>query len=784
MGGGARRRLGDLPVDLTNMVGRRAESAEAVRRLSESRLVTMTGTGGVGKSRLARHVARQLRESFPDGVRFIRLAELANPQLLELTVLSALTGSALMGAGIGELADSIGEQRVLLVLDNCEHLVEACATMASDLLRACPNAHLLATSREPLRIDGETLLHTPTLSVPDPKQDTSLGVLTRYDAVALFLDRASAVDPGFSLTADNAQEILTLCRRLDGLPLAIELAAARTRSLSVHELLQRHDDRFRILTCGSRAAEPRHRTLRAAMDHSHDLCSAPARLLWARMAVFAGDARLDAIEHVGAGEDLPLSEVQEALSELVDKSVVSFDGTRYRMLETIRQYGRDRLRELGGEHAVGRVHLEHFAALAARLESGWFSADQAALLNRTLTELSDIRAALEFSLAHCDLARVGLRMASDLWPLWFVCGLQAEGRRWLDRLLAADTEHSRERAAALWANGHLALHDGAVPAGFELLDECGQLADRLGDQAIIARASLSRGLGEFTRGHGEAAHACLEEAVRLERLIPGDSLHLTHSLVAFGAVSLYSDHLDRGVAALEEARDRCDAHGEQWLLTWILVHLGNAALFQRRIGDAVHLLKEGLTRKHALNDVFGISSALEFLAWAEAAGGDAARAARLLGAAKALAAPLGAHLASAGRMVVYRDHYLRRAREALGPAAFAEALDAGHRLNMDDAVAYALEEGPAPALEAVADDDLPLTPRECEVAHLITVGQTNKEIAAKLVIARRTVDSHVENILSKLGFASRTQVAAFFAARRNMNVLPHPFVAPNLDAGR
>ncbi|MEU3785430.1 LuxR C-terminal-related transcriptional regulator [Streptomyces sp900129855] len=751
-----------MPADLTSTVGRRRETAEVLRLLSESRLVTVVGTGGVGKSRLALHAARHVQAALPDGAWLVELADLIDEDLLALKVLSTLPMAMRAGTGAAGLVDSIGDRSLLLLLDNCEHMIDACAKLAPDLLRACPNLRILATSREPLRIDGESVFPAPPLSVPEEGQHRSQTATDRYDAVSLFLSRASAADPQFSLTPDNQETVFALCRRLDGLPLALELAAARTRSMSVLEILTRLEDRFGVLTCGSRTAPPRHRTLLGMVDHSHEQCSEAARMLWARMSVFAGGAGLAAVERVGAGEEPLPGELHVALNELVEKSIVSFDGTRYQMLETLHLYGLHRLRASGEEHASQRAHRDYFAGLAARLEAGWFGADQAALLRAVLTDLPNIRVALEFCLTEPGEARAGLGMAADLWSAWFVGGLHHEARHWIDRLLAADPEPSRERVRALWVNGHFNVFGGAVPAGLLMLDECYDLAKRLDDDTAIAHVTFSRGIAHLFQGSVEAAVACFEEAVRLERQATGSTPRLAHLLVFLGMAWCYMGQPGRAVPALEEACDHCRAHGEKWLLSWAVLHLGHAALLQHRHGDAMALLSEALTRKCDLDDLFGICIALDFLGLAEADRGDAERATRLMGAGDALGEMFNIP-ARFEEWLTRRNQCLGQARESLGASAFNKALKEGRRFSKDEAVAYALRKEPVPGHEG--NGALPLSPREREVAHLLTSGKTNKEIAAELFITRRTVDTHVENILSKLGFASRTQVAALFGAR-------------------
>ncbi|HJQ46485.1 MAG TPA: LuxR C-terminal-related transcriptional regulator [Amycolatopsis sp.] len=760
-----RGRQGSLPADLTSMVGRRAESAEIKRMLSGSRLVTLTGTGGVGKTRLALHVARQLHPAFRDGVWLVPLGELTQPDLLPLTVMSVISrqsGSA--GTGVAELSDFVGDRQLLLVLDNCEHLIEACAKLTTDLLRSCPNLKVLATSREQLRIEGEVLFEVPPLAVPTNGDAAALA--SRYDAVRLFVERASSVCAGFSLTPEQERAVCALCRRLDGLPLAIELAALRSRALSIDELLARQNDRFDVLTAGSRTAPLRHRTLRAVVDYSYQLCSPELQRLWARISVFAGGADLNAVEAVCTGPGLTAAGIPQALAELVDKSIVTFDGSRYRMLETIRAYGLERLRQFGEQRRAGLAHCDYFARLAEDLAAGSFGPDQAALLGRALADHANLRIALEFCLTQPGQATVGLRIAGLLWHFWAGCGLQVEGQHWLDRLLAAGTEPTRERVRALWINAWLAVTRGDIPTGLPLLDECDELAAALGDEDGTAHATFVRGLAEGFLGRPEHSIARLEEAVRLGRLLPAGGPLLAEALIHLGATLCYEKRLDRAVEVLEEGRRLCTEHSEQWLLSWFEVLLGLAAQLGGRQAQATILLNQGLARKHAVGDLLGISIALEFLGWVAIDSNDTDRGVRLIGASQSLAEPLGAHLVGYPRLLDWHGDYSRQARDSLGPRAFDKALEYGRNLGKDRAVAYAsgkaMDVGPAPP---ASREDLPLTRREREVAELVATGKTNRQIAGELVIAVRTVDTHVENILTKLGFTSRAQIAALLARR-------------------
>jgi len=717
----------------------------------------------VGKTRLGVHIGRSVGAAFPDGVWVLALADVTQPDLLAITVLSTLGKPGPAGSGIIEVTDHIGDQQLLLILDNCEHLTEVCAKLALDLLHGCPNARILATSREPLRIEGETVFRVPPLSVPEQGHLRAAGLASRFDAVALFVERASALSPASLENEVVEQDVIALCQRLDGLPLAIELAAAGTRLVPIGELTRWADDPSLGRLLGSRGAPPRHQTLQATMEYSLALCSTNAQLLWARLSVFRGGADLEAVVEVCTRGVLQETGVRSALAELVDKSIVTFDGSRYRMLETIRQFGRARLRELGEELVVQQAQCNQIADLAGEVDAGWFGPDQQALLGRVLADQANVRVALEFCLTETDTARLGLRIASSLWPFWIGSGLPSEGRHWLDRLLVADSRPAPERVAALWVNGFLTAVDGDIPAATASLEECRRLAAHLGDDAGAAHAMQKCGLIATLEGRLGDAVTDLEEAVRRERELDAGDPYLAMALIYLGTALCYQDEVDRASEALGEARALCLDHGDQLLLSWSLLLLGLAALIDHREQDAVVLVKDALTRKRALDDTLGVAYAVELLAWV-AVDNDAERSARLLAAAEATSKPLGLHLAGSQRLLQWHAQYLQQARDVLGPRAFDAAMQYGQQLTGDQVIAYALGEIAKPVRgTSMAATDFPLTPREREIAKLVATGRTNREIAAELVISHRTVDTHLDHILTKLNFTSRTQIAALFA---------------------
>ncbi|MBN0049310.1 LuxR family transcriptional regulator, partial [Streptomyces actuosus] len=471
-------------VELTTFVGRRREVAQAKELLAQNRLVTLTGAGGIGKTRLANRVAADLRRAFPGGVWTVEFGPLTDGTLVPQTVVDAL-GLAEQSSRqpLDILRDFVAARPVLLVLDNCEHLIEDCGTLVTELLRAAPELKVLATSRQTLRVPGEALLPVPPLSLPDA--DGGPQTVVRSDAVRLFLRRAALVRAGLEPTAEQTDAIAEICRRLDGIPLAIELAAARIRELSAQEILQRIEDRLGLLVTGTRAVPPRHRTLRAAVDWSYRMCSEQEQSLWARLSVFRGGFDLEAVEEVCTGDGIEPSDVLDLITALVDKSVlVSEDGAprmRYRLLETLLVYGRERLAADGRDEALRRRHLDWYRRLAEQGEWDWRDSRQLNWLARMGTERGNNRAALQYCLDTPGQARTALGMAGALWPFWLSVGGFTEARGWLSQALALEGEDSPERAKALWISGLFAVLQGEQNESLRRLAEGREVAARLDD---------------------------------------------------------------------------------------------------------------------------------------------------------------------------------------------------------------------------------------------------------------------------------------------------------------
>lgn len=755
---------GALPLELTRFIGRRRDLALARHALERSRLVTLTGTGGVGKTRLAFQLARQVARAFADGVHVVALADVQDPALIGHTVNTAV--------GIREtsaqwqletLVEHLHERQVLLVLDNCEHLVAGAAGLADALLRACRRLTVLATSREPLNVAGEAVVPVPPLSTPDPDESLTAAAVEQSEAVTLFADRAAAAVPGFEVTEANRRAVVQLCRLLDGIPLAIELAAVRLRVLPLPDLLARMGDRYRLLTHGSRTAPARHQTLRASIDWTYDLCSPSERLLWSRLAVFSGGFGLDAAEAVASGGEIDRTAVLDLVAALLDKSILTrvadAPEPRYQMLETIRQYGTERLAET--ERAeLDRRHREWFVALAEHADADWSGPRQAKWLERLRWEHANLRAALNSCLEHDGQS--GLRLAWSVENYWLARGFLSEGRHWLGQLLDAAAEPTVDRGRALRLAAWLAILQGdhdVVPA---LLEEGERIAVRTGDAHLSVFVAQTWGLLALFSGDLEFAIERLEESVAAFAQLG----HLTgeiHSMFEAGLALSLAGQSERASAWHVRCQELTTPIGESWWRSFSLWAYGVEKWRQNDYAAAAELERESLRLKRPLEDQLGHSVCLEAMSWIAASEGDAERAARLLGAADALLRKVGLALEGIPRMWVYHLKGEGDARRRATEGAFRSAYASGAAMPVDAAVAYAL--GEAAAIPAEQPGRALLSQREQEVSELVAQGMTNREIASMLVISVRTAEKHVDNILSKLGLANRTQLASHIAGR-------------------
>ncbi|MDH6279016.1 ATP-binding protein [Prescottella agglutinans] len=760
-----RRRGGNLPSELTSFVDRRHELGEARRLLAAGRLLTLTGIGGVGKTRLAMRVAADAERAFADGVWFVELADLSEPDLLADTVAGVFGVRGQSGRpALDLLTEYLEERQVLVVLDNCEHLLDAVAGLVTALLRNCADVRMFVTSREPIGMAGEVVLQVPPLIVPNV-DGSSAPEPTASDAVTLFAERAAAVVPGFAVTDANRRAIAEICRRLDGLPLPIELAAARMRSLSADEIRRRLTDRFELLTGGSRLAPSRQQALRLCVDWSHDLCTPVEQLVWARLSVFVGGFDLGAAESLCA-DDLAAGDVLDVVSSLVDKSIVVCEiadrTVRYRMLETIAQYGRERLAAMGELSTLRRRHRDWFAGLVAHADRQWFGSGQPGWANRLNREQANIRAALEYCASEPGEAVVGVRMSAALHAFWLCRGRLAEGQHWIQNAIAgSEDEPDPDRVKVLCAASQFAAMRGAFDVGDAFVEHAHRLADRLGDRHIRALVTDARGRMEMVRGVLDDAVDRFTDSLGTFRAL-GDVPGTILALQGLGIVHGMGGDQGLAVSCHEEVLAITESLGEYEHRARAMWLLGLEMWNRSDRTRAAELATTSLRLSRAVDDHFAAEGCIELLSWVCADDGRPERAATLSGAAETLSRAMGTPPAAIPTTRGHHDAARRRARRELGDRAFDNAFGRGFEMGFADAVDYALDERSDTEAEP-APTETPLTRRERQVAALVARGLTNREIASELVIAQRTAEGHVENVLTKLGFGSRAQIAAWVA---------------------
>ncbi len=816
---------GNLPAEPNSFVGRERDLAELARLLSDVRALTLCGPGGIGKTRLALRLACEIVPGFPDGAWLVELADTEDPALVTRRVATALGVREEPDRPLAEtLTEALRPRLLLLILDTCEHVVDASAALVQQLLAGCPGVRVVATSREPLRVRGETVWRVPPLALPAAAHDLTAGELARHEAIRLFTDRAAAVRPGFALDAGNYGAVVRLCRTLDGMPLAIELAAARVGALSVEQIAARLGDRFQLLASGDRTAPARQQTLRAAVDWSYELLTKPEQVLLRRLAVFSG-WNLEMAEQVCADRAIPAAQVLDLLAALIDKSLVTLDAelegdARYRLLDTIREYATGRLDASGEGPEIQRLHRDYMLRMTeAIIARAFVRGDppwsvRVAMYHRVTVERANYRAALSACVERGD-AEDGLRLCSALRAPWVAYGDVTEGVRWFDRFLGLDGEVAPGvRARALIMRSELAFEQQDYAAAGEWaqagLDLCrasgspgtagalrglavvglrsGRHEDALAriDSAIeAARADgddWEEGLALAFRAAIIARQGRLSEAQRtyedaLEVLRDNNGWGVAQTLYGFGGLArARGDH----TAALGHFADamalyrEIDARPE---IARCLAGIGWVALSQGNLELARSSLTESLQLSLATGQRLAVARGLEALAVLAVAAGDPARSSTIEGAALALREALG-HVPSAAARARL-DDLLQAARRELGPSAAEALLAAGAAMSADEAVRLATGsdrgalsgDAARPAVPAQAAAPLSsgtssaLTAREREIAALIARGLSNRGIADELVISPATAARHVANIFTKLGFTSRAQVAAWAVQR-------------------
>ena len=805
----------NLPAARSSFVGRKREMAELERGLASTRLLTLTGAGGSGKTRLALEAARDLVGAYPEGVWLVELAPLSEGALVPKEVAEAL--------GVPErpdqppadtLAEVLRDRELLLVVDNCEHLLEATARLVDRLLDSCPHLSILATSREAIGVEGEVRWLVPPLSVPEDGPASSSEELEGYESVRLFVERARGRDPSFSLGPQNARAVTEICGRLEGIPLAIELAAARVGTLSLDHISARIGDSLDLLTRGGRTAEPRQRTLKGTLDWSQDLLSEPEKVLFRRLSVFAGGWTLKTAETVASSDSVEEGEIPDLLSGLVEKSLMlaeEQDGTglRYRMLEPVKQYAWEKLEDGGEGETVRRRHADFFLALAEQARPQLRGPEDKKWLERLEREHDNLRAALSFAL-ETEEAELALRLAGVLGTFWHMHSHSEEGRKWLEAALARDErapvvvriealealfwlafdqwDHDRTEAIAREAtelSAEAEIEDslaaslrimsagplwvrGDYERGKELLEESLRISRGAGDRIMIAEALIQLAGTAWGTGDTERGKEIYEEGIVVCREA-GYTFRLSDFLFSLGYQLLLEGDYERGAALNEEAVAICREHGYKRSLNFALDNLGWAALLQGDHTRAKTFYMESLAVSKELSDKACASESLDGLACVAGADGEAGRAARLFGAAEAMRETLSEAVAfqHTPEESAWREPSRARARSRLGEAAWEKTVAEGRAMELRVAVEYALspEEPSAttPAAEKSSTSEPPagLTSREVEVLGLVATGMTNAQVAEKLFLSPRTVQRHLNSVYHKIGVGSRTAATRF-----------------------
>ena len=820
----------NLPLQLSSFIGREREIVEVKRLLSTSRLLTLTGAGGTGKTRLALQVASQVVDEYPDGVFFVNLAPIIDHSLVVPSI--ALTLNVKEAAGqppIETLKAYLKDKEMLLLLDNFEQVLQA-ALDVMVLLSAVPDLKVMVTSREPLHLQGEQQYQVPPLELPDPKQPSSVEQLSQNEAVELFTERARSVRPDFDLTDEYAHAVAEICARLDGLPLAIELAAARIRILSPQEILSRLASRLKLLTGGATNLPARHQTLRNTIDWSYDLLDEGEKHLFRRMAVFWGGRTIEALEAVCNTKGLQVYgslevDVLEGVSALVDKNLVQqregrTQGSRFVMLETIHEYAREKLQESGEAEESRRQQAYYFMRLAEEAEPHLTGKKQQEWLDRLEDEFDNLRAALRWASesGNVEDLEVGLRIGGAIWRFWQVRGHYSEGRTELERLLsqaALQDSPTRGMATALNGAGILALRQDDYTSSRSLLNSALALGREAGDVKSISLSLSILGNVASNQGDYTTARSLYEESLILRSEL-GDRWGIAYSLGTLGvlafkqedfatASSLYAQSLamsrdfgDKRIIALSllglggttyiqgdytTARSLCEESLALWRelgdrsgIASSLNNLGHVAAEQGDYTTARSLCEESLALWREVGDRSGIGLSLAGLGEVAVSIGQTHKGARLLGASEALLETIGAAMAPDDRIPYQRS--VASARAKLREKAFVTARQEGRAMSMEEAIAYALQV--MTELESVTRAQTvskvsrkpkqshpnELSRREVEVLRLLAAGLRNEQIAERLFLSTNTVRAHLYSVYSKLDVSNRGAAIRFANDRR------------------
>ncbi len=753
------RRKGNLPAEATSFVGRRREIAELRKKLTTARLVSLVGPGGVGKTRLAIRGATDLARGFAAGAWMVELAEVRDPDLVPNALLAALDlRDQTATEPLDLLLSYLQDKQLLLVIDNCEHLLGAASKLVSEVITAAPGVRVVATSREPLSVPGEHLLPVPPLKLPAAHAAEPLNQLRQNEAVMLFTERAGAASGTFELSASNQAAVADVCRRLDGLPLAIELAAVRTRVLSIEQILARLTDRFALLTVGGRGALPRHQTLQTTIDWSYDLLSAEEQTLFRRLCVFAGRFTLEDVDGVSA-EGLP--NPLDLLSSLVDKSLVIKEEVHgvacFRLHETMREYAILKLRDAAEEEALGERCIDYYwsrclpAGAAARYRLvEW--------LEWMELEIDNLRAVMRHCISRGDYAR-GVDLVTSLGWFWITRGT-TEGARWLDELLAHGQGNRLSLAWATFLRGFLAVLQADPLTAGPWLDRAAEAARELRDNSMLTQA-LTMGSVAATFGGDRVAAAVLFKEAEAAAAGVDDPAARSSVLQAKVLNAMFDGELEVVRTAASEGVRISRETGDLYVLDVMLMELAFSFMIEGQLDIAKPLYVEALRAAQRIDDRILQSYLLVAFGYFAAGSRQATLAAQLFGAAESVRIGAGANI------MLPMAPFLAQAEESaiavLGRAKFEAEYTTGKRLSRELALRLALGE-PAEVLTADGEGAGLLGKREADVAKLVAEGLSNKQIGARLFISERTVDSHVRSILNKLGFNSRAQIASWVAS--------------------
>ncbi len=751
------RRPGELPAEVTGFVDRQRELAVLDGWLGTARLVTVTGPGGVGKTRLALRAAARARGRYAGGVCLVELGGLHDPDLLPHTVATCL---GLPGqdarSQLDAIVDYLRGRQLLLIIDSCEHLVGACAALADLVPRYAAQVTILATSRQPMNVPGEHCCQVPPLPVPEPGAARD----RRGDAVELFAQRAAAAMAGFAVTAANRRDVIRLCRRLDGIPLAIELAAVQLRTMTLPQLNSRLEHRFGLLAGGRRVALPHQQTLRATTEWSYDLCSPDEQLLWARLSVFAGSFDIPAVEAVCAGGMLAREGILPALLGLVDKSVVlrtDEDSARYWLLDTIREFGAERLAGAGPQDR----HIAYFRAMAGDFARHAKDDDQLPRYRRLRREHPDIRAALGYALSLPGREREAAGLAADLRAYWAISGLFREGKHWLTKILLRFPEPSPERAWLLMTRGVLATLQGELGQAVADLELSTPMAQQQGEVRACALGHAYMCLAlTFSGRLAEAAAAGSIAAERLSAIDDFDGLVALD--INLGYLHLLSGELDLAIERCELGLRRLGDSQERWARGYLQLIIARALFFQGKYAESAAAARSSLEKKHELGDIVGTAYCLEALALLALRQQRCERTAWLMGAAGVLWDRAGRRLGGTSILEELHQQAVKAAQDTLGEDRYAALFRGGAAQPLDLIVRLAVADtDELPAAAPGRRPPGPLTGREQQIAALVGEGMSSRDIARQLGISKRTVDAHLEHIFGKLGISSRVQLAAW-----------------------